>query len=68
MELAFLLSCFDPAKERTGGPALHDNQQRSTVIHLLLGTVGCAMMQSKFPVSWRPTNRLEQSKGLLRMQ
>ena len=64
MELAFLFSCFDPAKERTGQPS----QQRSMVIHLLLGVVKCAMVQSKLTVPGRPTNRLEQGKGLLRMQ
>ena len=42
MALAVLLSCFDPILRDNGlaGPALHDSQQRSTVIHLLLGVGG----------------------------
>ena len=63
--------CFPASilrKNGLAGPALHGNQQRSAVIHLLLGKVGCAMVQSKIPVPGRPTNRLEQGKGLLRMQ
>ena len=68
MELAFCFPVLILRKNGLVGPALHDSQQKSTVIHLLLGVVGCAMVQSKLPVPGRPTNRLKQGNGLLRMQ
>ena len=68
MELAFCFPASILRKNGLAGPALHDSQQRSTVIHLLLGVVWSAMVQSKLPVPGRPTNRLKQGKGLLRMQ
>ena len=65
---AIRISTLILRKNGLAGLALHDNQQMSTVIYLLLGVVGCAMVQSKFPVPGRPANRLEQGKGPLRMQ
>ena len=53
MELAFCFPASILRENGLAGPALHDSQQRSTVIHLLLGGSG---VQSKLPVPGRPTN------------
>ena len=67
MELAFLLSCFDPAKERTGRPCTAWQSEKVYGYPSSGGGRVCdgAELTSS---AGRPTNRLEQGKGLLRMQ